>query len=197
MSALKMDTLPPPPMTVDEFIDWPGDGIHKRFQLVDGVIHAMAPASVTHGAIQANLTSLISRHLSAKKSPCNVFIAPGIATRIRADANMRVPDIGVTCTETEAGQIALPDPVLLIEIMSPSNKSATWDNVWAYASIPTVAEILIVQSTRIEAQLLRRDAEGAWPERPEQIDQGGRLILMSIGLNCTLKDVYAKTHLAK
>ena len=38
-------------MTVDEFIAWVGDG---RWQLVDGEPRAMAPASATHGIIQAN-----------------------------------------------------------------------------------------------------------------------------------------------
>lgn len=196
MSALKKDMLPPPPITVDEFIDWPGDGVHKKFQLVDGVIRAMSPASTTHGALQANVAILIGNCLKKKKSPCMVFTEPAVATRIRADVNMRVPDVGVTCSPTEAGQIALPDPVLLVEILSPGNSSDTWDNVWAYASIPTVVEILVVQSTRIEAQLLRRDAEGAWPERPETIEKGGKLILTCIGLSCALNDVYAKTHLA-
>jgi hypothetical protein len=32
---------------------------------------------------------------------------------------------------------ALTDPVLLIEILSPSNQAETWANVWAYATIPS------------------------------------------------------------
>ena len=196
MTALKKETLPPPPITVDEFIDWPGDGIHKKFQLVDGVIRAMPPASTTHGALQAKLASVIDQLLVAANSPCNVFTEPAVATRIRADVNSRVPDLAVSCAATEAGQIYLPDPILQIKIMSPGNTSDTWDNVWAYASIPSVTEILIVQSTRIEAQLLRRGPDAAWPKEPEQIGRGDRLKLASIALDCAIEDVYAKTHLA-
>jgi Uma2 family endonuclease len=43
------------------------------------------------------------------------------------------------------------DPVLVIEIPSPSNEVETWANIWAYTTIPTVTEILIVSSTKIEA----------------------------------------------
>ena len=47
-------------MTVDEFIAWAGDG---RWQLVDGEPRAMAPASATHGIIQANIGYTLTRHL--------------------------------------------------------------------------------------------------------------------------------------
>jgi Uma2 family endonuclease len=57
-------------------------------------------------------------------------------------------------------------PVLIIEILSPSNWPETWTNVWAYTTIPSVREILIVHSTKIGVELLRRDAAGHWPEHP-------------------------------
>ena len=45
----------PPLMTVAEFLEWPGDGTGTRYELVDGVLRAMAPASDNHGTIQTNL----------------------------------------------------------------------------------------------------------------------------------------------
>ena len=59
-----------------------------------------------------------------------------------------------------------PEPILFIEILSPSNEVETWANVWTYASIPSVAEILVVHSTRVAAELLRREANGQWPDEP-------------------------------
>ena len=41
----------PPPMTVDEFIAWPGDGTATKYELVDGALRAQDPASDTHGTI--------------------------------------------------------------------------------------------------------------------------------------------------
>jgi Uma2 family endonuclease len=37
--------LVPSRMTVEEFLDWPGDGSATKFELVDGEPRAMAPAS--------------------------------------------------------------------------------------------------------------------------------------------------------
>jgi hypothetical protein len=106
------------------------------------------------------------------------------------------PDLGVSFTPDAAGQIALPDPNLLIEIISPVNQTDTWNNVWAYASIPSVREILIVQSTRIEVQRLRREADGSGPPEPETMSSDGDLGLSSIDFSAPLSDVYAKTYLA-
>ncbi len=194
-SALRKGNQPIEPMTVDEFIAW-GDGEGGKYQLVDGEVRAMSPASTTHGTIQADLAKRLSNHLDIPGGRCRVLIEPAVQTRIRAKKNMRVPDLGVTGTADAAGQIALPDPLLLIEIMSPGNQKDTWDNVWAYATIPSLREILIVQSTRIEAQLLRRQADGSWPQEPDLILLDGVLGLSSIDFSVPLSQVYAKTYLA-
>jgi Uma2 family endonuclease len=110
---------------------------------------------------------------------------------------MRVPDIGITCVPDEAGQSSLPDPVVLIEVLSPSNAAETWENVWAYTTIPSLREILVLHSVRMAAELLRRQPDGAWPEEPEVIDAEGILALDSVGFSCPLRDVYARTHLGR
>ena len=107
---------------------------------------------------------------------------------------MRVPDLGVTCTPYETEQAALPEPVLVVEILAPSNQAKTWTNVWAYTSIPSLQEIC-ARSDRIAAELLRRLPDGQWPERPLSIS-GGELVLDSIGFRVPLAEVYAGTRLA-
>jgi hypothetical protein len=59
-----------PTMTVADFLDWPGDGSGRKFQLVDGRIRAMSPGSATRGTIHAALGCLVSRHLIATSSSC-------------------------------------------------------------------------------------------------------------------------------
>jgi Uma2 family endonuclease len=186
----------PPRMSVADFLDWPGDGRAKGFQLVDGEPRAMAPASATHGIIQATLARLIAQRLVETGSQCIAATEPAVVPRLRANANLRVPELGVTCSPITAGQIELPDPVLLVEILSPGNEADTRDNVWAYATIPSVQEIVIVHSTQITAELLRRRQDRSWPEEPEEIDREGTLRLESIDLTCALREAYARTHLA-
>lgn len=186
-----------PYMTAEEFLAWPGDGSGRKFELVDGVPRAMSPASTTHGTIQAQLAFLLVQHMLRSNSQCRVVNEPAVQTRLRAQTNRRVPDIGVTCTPDERGQVEIPDPILLIEILSPGNKIDTWNNIWTYAPIPSLSEILIIHSTRIFAELLRRASDGSWPADPTAIPDDGTLTLESIGFACPLSEVYAGTYLRR
>ena len=183
-------------MTVAEFIAWKGDGTGRRYELVDGVLRAQDSASDTHGTIQANLVGEIRNHLLANRPNCRVVAAPGIQPNLRANWNHRVPEIAVTCTPTRADVHRTPNPILIIEVLSPSNASDTWNNVALFATLPSVAEILVVDSTRVEAQLLRRGADGSWPENPAFCGPGEVLHLQSIAFTLPIAEAYRGTHLA-
>jgi Uma2 family endonuclease len=182
-------------LTVEEFLQWDsGDG--RRYELVDGVPHAMAPTSNTHGLLQNELGRLIGNHLRERASPCEVVAAPGVVPHLLSDHNFRIPALAVTCAPVLPGPNALPDPVLIVEILSPSNQAETWANVRAYTSIPSVEEILILRSDRIAAEILRRLDDGGWPSQPTALGSG-ELTLPSIGFRVALAELYARTGLAK
>jgi hypothetical protein len=90
----------------------------------------------------------------------------------------------------------LPDPIALIEVLSPGNAADTWDNVWAYTTIPSVRQIAVVHSTRVLAEVLGRGADGHWPEAPEEIGADAMVRLESIAVAFPLREAYAQTHLA-
>jgi len=177
-------------MTVDEFLAWDShDPTGRTWQLIDGEPVAMAPGSDAHGSLQAEICRLLGNHLLAQGSPCRVVTEPGIVPHVRANRNYRVPDLGVTCARPTLGPM-MPEPVLLIEILSPSNEEETWANIWTYTTIPTVAEILAVHSTRIEAEYLRRAADGTWPKEPEIIRRDATLTLRSVEFSIPLAAFY-------
>jgi Uma2 family endonuclease len=180
----------PTRMTVDEFLYWDADDdTGRRWQLVDGEPVLTALAAEVHGAIQAEFAGLLRDHLLATSSPCRVIIAPGIVPRIRANENFRVPDIGVSCAPPSQG-VMVPDPVLLVEILSPGNEGKTRSNVWTYTTIPSVSEILAIRSTRVEVEVLRRAADGSWPESPVIVRPPEVLELTSLGFATPVADLY-------
>ena len=190
--------LKPPPsrMTVDEFLAWDsGDHSGRRWQLVDGEPVAMAPARQNHGAIQSEMAYLLISHLRERGSMCRVITEPGVIPRVGASDNWRIPDLGVTC-EPPKDTVAVEEPVLLIEILSPNNYAETRANVWAYTTLPSVQEILILNSVRIEAELLRRREDKTWPEQPDVVGAGAMLALASIGFASPLTAFYRTTSLA-
>ena len=180
-------------MSVEEFLAWePGDG--RAWQLVDGEPQAMSPASRTQGTIQGQLSGLILNHLHAQDSRCALVVAPGVVPHVNAAHNMRVPDLAVTCSPYEREEHALADPVLIVEILPPSNQAETWANVWAYTTIPSVREILVLHTVAIGAEVLRRGPDGSWPQEPKRLTEGA-LDLASIGLSIELIDIYTGTRL--
>jgi Uma2 family endonuclease len=181
-------------MSLAEFLAWnPGDG--RKWQLVDGEPQAMAPGSRTHGQLQSELARVLGNHLTASGGPCSVVTTPGIIPHINAGQNFRIPDLAVTCTGYDAEEYAIADPVLIVEILSPSNRAETWANVWTYTTIPSVREILILHTATIAADLLRRLPDGSWPKQPEAI-AGGDLSLGSIDFRIALSALYRTTRLA-
>jgi Uma2 family endonuclease len=182
-------------MTVTDFQAWqPEEHPQRRWQLVDGEPVCMAPASENHGRIQAEAVFLLTAHLRERRPGCDVGVAPGVVPRVRSANNHRIPDLGVTCSPPSGGQV-VTDPVLLIEILSPSNVALTRENVWAYSTIPSVADILLLGSVRVEAELLRRGRDGSWPEAAAFLGAEDDLELASIGFRTPLRSFYRTTDL--
>ncbi len=185
----------PVSMSLAEFLAWdPGDG--RRWQLVDGEPQAMALGSRTHGALMTQLGRRLDDHFEGRGSPCSALMQPGIIPRINAARNYRIPDLAVTCTGYDAEDYAITDPVVIVEILSPSNQSATWANVWTYTTIRSVREILILHTAAIGADLLRRQPDGSWPKEPEAVTTGD-LVLDSIDFRITLSALYRTTRFAR
>jgi Uma2 family endonuclease len=190
-TALKM----PPHLTVAEFLDWePDDRSGALWQLRDGEPEMMAPASDRHGSIQAQLAYLLISHLDGLHSPCRVVVAPGVVPLERSEDNCLVPDLGVTCAPPTGARL-MDEPLVLIEILSPTNVSKTRANIRAYRTIAKLAEIVVLRSTAITAEILRRGTDGTWPEQPQIVDADGDLRLDSIGFAAPLRAAYRTTGL--
>jgi Uma2 family endonuclease len=173
-------------MTVAEFLRWE-DGTDTRYELLDGVPVAMAPPAVAHGMLALRLGARIARALEARP-PCIGQSEAGIARPDRDDT-CYVADLAVTCTPPQPGQQLLADPVLIVEILSPG--TALYDRqtkVADYRRIPSVEEILLIDSASVFAEVLRRAGE-QWITELVQGRQA-TLSLASIGLAMTMSELY-------
>ena len=182
-------------MTVEEFLRWKGGDPGIIYELVDGVVRAQDPASDTHNMIFGNLHGDIRNHLRAHRPHCRVVPTAGIQPRLRAAWNWRVPEFAVTCTPNRRDVHATEGAILVVEVLWPTNGNDTWGNVPLYASLPTVTEILLVESTKVAGHLLRREADGSWPKDPTPLAAGAIVELQSIGLELPLAEAYAGTWL--
>jgi len=103
----------------------------------------------------------------------------------------------VTYAPWEDDERVLAAPLVLVEILSLSNKADTWTNVWSYTTIPGVAEIPVLHTAEIRGELLRRQADGSWPDDPAQLLAGDEVHLDSIGFTNPLVGFYRTSGLTR
>ena len=185
-----------PPMTVEEFQDWvPEPGLEGwSWQLIDGTPVGMAPTSNAHGAIQSRTGTIIDMHLQ-KLGRCIVITTPGVIPKKRSKINQLVPDLGVSCADQPMTDNTIRDPILLVEILSPSNEGITRGNVYAYQTLPSLQEILVLNSHKAAGTLHRRDGQGEWPDDPDELGAQNTVELRCIDFKVALAAFYGSSGL--
>jgi Uma2 family endonuclease len=174
-------------LTVEEFLDvCPND--QRHYQLIDGVIVAMAPPAIPHQIIAGNLTVEIGLAVRQNRPGCTTRPQAGIAPQGIIGRNHFETDITVTCEQGGYRGIAA-EPVLIVEIQSPSTeRDDHFVKLPDYQTIASLQEILYVESERVAATVYRRRA-GGW-DAIEIAGGDARLQLITIGLDVALAELY-------
>jgi Uma2 family endonuclease len=146
----------PKQMTLTEFLEW-DDGTDRRYELLDGIPMMMAPSLEAHGEIAVALGAEIRARL---QPPCRVISEAGVLIPDRPDTYY-IADQAVTCAPREPGRRMVVEPVLLVEILSPSTGQVDrWRKVADYRTIQSMREILVVFSDERRVELQRRTSDG-------------------------------------
>ena len=173
-------------MTLEEFLCW-DDGTDTRYELIDGCPIAMAPPAEAHRILALRLGSRIDAALAGRR-PCNAQIEPGLVRPHRADSYY-VPDIAVTCEPNEPGRQAMVDPILIIEILSPSTERTDRRlKLPAYQTIESIREIMLIDADSHHAELYRREND-RWGI---QLVRGAEasLFLPTVDLRISMSELY-------
>jgi Uma2 family endonuclease len=185
----------PPRMTVDEFLAWDGGGHQGKLELVDGAVRAVPPPSATHAVILGNLLGLVDAHIRAHELLYRVETSALIAPHLSGRPNLRTPDLAVIDATVSTAKLA-SKTVIVAEALSRENESAVQESFWAYTTVPSVREILIVDTERVCIEICRKGAGGNWEAGPEVVEAGGTVHLHSIEAPLSIAEIYAGTFLA-
>jgi Uma2 family endonuclease len=179
-------------MTVEEFLVWDGEG-DTRYQLRDGVPVAMAPPSSAHSILAGNLAGHVFVVLQ-KRPGCRVQSEAGLRSS-RNSRSFHHVDLGVSCSPATRGEHEILEPILLIEILSPSTaEDDRRFNLLDYQQIPSVHEIVLVESRFMHCEVYSRLQGDQWLVRLLQRPDDP-LVLQSIGLDLPLSTIYANVPL--
>lgn len=158
-----------------------------RHEYLDGVVYAMAGASIRHNLISGNLFTSLRSHL--RGSPCGVFIAD-VKVRLEVATNdiFYYPDVMVACDSRDTNEFFKSFPKVLIEVMSETTERLDRrEKFLSYQQIETLEEYVLVAQDRMEVTVFRR-ANGWKPEVFNKPDQS--LALASLEFSLPLSGVY-------
>lgn len=169
--------------TIEDFIAFE-DGTDTRYELHGGQIVAMAPASLIHNELVKRLGRMIDRHLA---EPCRSIPEAGVTVRDRAESYYQA-DLVVTCEARRQGQLWVEQPLVVVEVLSPSTALTDFDRKLPdYRRIASLRHILLVDSERARIHHLQRDGE-RWVIG--DVGPGERLRLEAIGAELDVDELY-------
>jgi len=176
-------------LTVEEFLDTcPND--RRHYQLFDGVVVAMAPPGDRHQRIAGALGGMIYNSVQSRLPGCAVLIQAGIAPQGVRGRDHFETDLTVTCEpQSDDRRGIVQDPLLIVEILSPgTDRDDVFVKLPAYQRIPSLREILYIETERVGATVYRRAGEG-W--RAMELDgPDARSSLETVGLDIPLGSLH-------
>lgn len=142
--------------TLEEFLAF-DDGTDTSYQLFEGRIVAMNPPLRGHAGLVARLIRTIGNQLTP---PCEVAAEAGIIPVNRRHSWYKA-DLIVTCTPGSYEDQFIAEPVLVIEVLSPSTSAVDFDRKLPdYQQIPSMRDSLLVSSMERQIRQWRRAPDG-------------------------------------
>jgi Uma2 family endonuclease len=175
------------PRTLDEFRAW-----HERqpevWEFIDGVPKLMAPGSKAHTLIKSNVHAAFA--LALRGTTCRALVDGAI---VEVEGSSLIPDVVVTCSPLDFATPRVEDPIIIVEVLSPSNeKDDTGRKLALYLRIPSLRHYLVIEQDRRQIVHYQRrdDLGGAFltdiaPPDPLRLDPPG----IAISLAALYEDV--------
>ena len=163
-----------------------------KHEYIDGEIYAMAGTSKSHNRIIKNILNSLSGQL--RRSDCEPFFVD-IKVRIKKLNRFYYPDLIVVCGEDTEDEHYTTRPALIVEVLSPSTKlTDRREKMFAYKEIESLREYVMIDQTRMYAEIYRRRETGDlwdWIE----FETGEEIEFASVGFEMSMSDVYEGVRL--
>lgn len=179
-------------ISVEDYLE--GEKISPvRREYVQGEVYAMAGARDNHARITINLTTALSNHL--RDSKCEPFSGE---TKVQVTRNVYYyPDVLVSCEENPESPYFRNEPILIIEITSPSTRQIDRrEKLLFYQQMPSVLEYVIVDQHKMNVEVHRRQPNGGWityyfNEPSDEVE------FQSVGLTLPITEIYRRVRFEK
>lgn len=159
-----------------------------RLELLNGVVVAMAGASLRHNRIVMNVSVGLSNAL--RGGPCLV-LSQDQRVHVAETRSYVYPDIVVVCDPPELDEsgrpFSLKNPSLVVEVLSPSTLDHDLGaKLGHYRQMPSVQEVLFVHTEARAVTLVSRQEDGSW----KLVDIGPEGEVVVAGVTLSLDAIY-------
>lgn len=175
-------------LSVTDYLEGEEVSSVKR-EFVDGVVYAMAGASVNHNRIATNATIAVGAPLRGQR--CQVFNSD-TKVRIRQSHSTRFyyPDLSIVCRPNPGTDSYHDEPVVIIEVISESTRRVDeFEKRDAYLSINSLSVYILLEPRTAAALAYRRIDHGFAKENYAGMD--AIIPLPEIGCSLNLAECYA------
>ena len=170
------------PISIDDYLRQEERG-EVRHEYVKGVVYAMVGGTARHNLITSAIASTLRSHL--KGASCSVFMSD---MKVQTDESFYYPDVMVVCSPVDPGSLYQTQPVLIVEVLSPSTESRDrLEKLVAYQSIPSLKEYLLVSQDKVAVDIYRRDKD-TW--QLESLSHGDSIRLESLNYQADIEIFY-------
>lgn len=188
--VIVMSAIPQRRYTLEEYFELDKNS-EERYEYCSGEVICMSGGSIEHSVITVNIAGTLRERLKGR--PCRV-LSSDVRLKVPKAFPYRYPDVVVVCgqpiTEEIQGQVMLANPLLIVEVLSPSTEAYDRGRKFsAYQSIASFQEYLLVAQDRPHITRYLRQSDGQWL-RSEVEGLAGAVELASLELTLPLSEVY-------
>lgn len=175
-------------ITVDEYLLLERKSQIKH-EYVDGNVFAMTGGNRRHNIIEGNIFAIL--HGFLKGSSCYPFMEAMKARIVEANC-FYYPDIMVSCGENDEEADFIDDPVLIVEVLSPSTAAVDRrEKLTNYRKLPSLCEYILVHQRKKKVELYRKEHSRSWVRM--EFGPGDTLTIKSLPkgeLNVSIEAIY-------
>lgn len=172
-------------ISVEDYLDGERKSEVKH-EYVEGLVYAMAGASVKHNMITANMLGMLWGGL--KNTDC--FPLSSDMLLKTSDECYRYPDLLVICdNDASDDDYVRESPLLIVEVLSKSTrKKDKTEKRQEYLAIPSLQEYILIEQDFSEIDVQRRSNN--W--QSSYYFLGDEIALESINVTVSVEDVYQR-----
>jgi Uma2 family endonuclease len=178
-----MSTQPKKRLTIEEYLEIDKNS-EEKFEYFDGEVFNMSGVHPNHSRLELRLARLLGEQI--EKRGCTIF-SSNLRVKVPSMPPYRYPDLSALCGKPEfeehSGLLCLTNPVVLVEILSPSTEAFDrGEKFTQYKSIPSLREYLLIPQNKKNVTHYSKQSERAWL----QTEYSAGEVLQISSLECEL-----------